>query len=168
MSPAGHGPAIHLNRPSSVLTSILLRLVRSILSCPPAKISSSSSIITAVAVATIFSLHAKFGRPAVEAIAEGSTVFWLAVTVKHRLGRPPLPYRDRKALAKTSRRSDTESSNMPSNPRNHQYLFPFRGRGNQAPPTLLRAEMFYIAKSMPPPSATTPFATAAAPLNLFR
>ena len=47
---------------------------------------------------------------------------------------------------------------MPSNPRNHQYLFPFRG--NQASPTPLRAEMFYIAKSMPgPPSsvaATTP------------
>lgn len=100
-------------------------------------------------------------------------------SLRNRLGRPPLlslRSRDRKALAKTSRRSDTESSNMPSNPRNHQYLFPFRGGNQPGSSTLHRAEMFYIAKSMPPsgpPSAAVrrhPFATptAAAPLDLFR
>lgn len=126
-----------------------------------------------------------FDGPVVETIWRGarkSTPFWLAVTVKHRFeivlaALPSFPSsRDRKALAKTSRRSDTESSNMPSNPRNHQYLFPFRGGNQPGSSTLHRAEMFYIAKSMPPsgpPSAAVrrhPFATptAAAPLDLFR
>lgn len=56
------------------------------------------------------------------------TLIWLLVTVKHcfeivlghRAGRGGSVSKD------ITTRGDTESSNMPSNPRNHQYLFPFQ------------------------------------------
>lgn len=59
-------------------------------------------------------------------------LIWLLVTVRHCfeivLGHRPGREQGSGSVSKdiTRTRGDTESSNMPSNPRNHQYLFPFQ------------------------------------------
>jgi len=118
--------------------------------------------------------------------AQGHTMVDMLLTVKYRLEivlgtlglntRGCVPARrHREALLKTSQNDISQryrrptSSNMPSNPRNHQYLFVPDGENRAArfPLTsqflsanpLGSTEMFYIAKSMPtsgPPSVRSP------------
>jgi len=124
-----------------------------------------------------------------ESIDLGGTVVDVLLTVKYRfeivlstLGlntRGCVPARrHREALLKTSQNDISQRyrrptlSNMPSNPRNHQYLFVPNGENRAArfplcsqPPLssanpLGSTEMFYIAKSMPTselPSVRSPF-----------